>query len=237
MAGLGTIINVSAILIGGLFGKCFGKFFSEHMQDSLSKACGLSVLFIGIAGAISGMMHLEGNSLISGQSLMIVLCLTVGALIGEFLDLDKRINTFGEWLKVKSGYSKEKRFVEGFVTASLTVSIGAMAIVGSIQDGLFHDPSILITKSVLDLIIVMVLTSSLGIGCAFSCIPVALFQGGMTLLALQLKMFLTDTALTNLSLIGSILIFCVGINLIWENKIRVANLLPALLIAILFAFI
>ena len=124
-----------------------------------------------------------------------------------------------------------------FVTATLTVCIGAMAIVGAIQDGIFGDPSILLAKAVLDFIIVMVMTCSMGKGCIFSAIPVALFQGSVTLLARLIKPIMTEAALANLSLIGSILIFCVGINLIWKKQIRVANLLPAIVIAVVIAFL
>ena len=126
--------------------------------------------------------------------------------------------------------------MEGFVTASLTVSIGAMAVVGSIEDGLFGDYSILATKAVLDLIIVLVMTCSLGKGCAFSAIPVACFQGAMTLLSRLIRPVMTQAALGNLSLVGSILIFCVGFNLVWGKRVRVANLLPAILFAVAFAF-
>jgi len=127
--------------------------------------------------------------------------------------------------------------VDGFVTASLTVCIGAMAIVGSIQDGIYGDYSILATKAVLDLIIIMVMTCSMGKGCIFSAIPVAALQGGMTLLARLIKPLMTQAALFNLSLVGSILIFCVGLNLVWGKKVRVANLLPAIVFAVAIAFL
>lgn len=236
MIGLGTIINVIGIIAGGLFGKLFGRFLSERYQDSLSKACGISVLFIGISGALEGMLTVDGASVSSGNAMLVVISIAIGAFLGELLNLENKIEQFGEWLKIKTGNSKEKKFVEGFVTASLTVCIGAMAIVGSIQDGIFGDYSILATKAVLDFIIVLVMTCSLGKGCTFSAIPVALFQGSITVLAQFIKPLMTDTALANLSLVGSILIFCVGINLVWGKKIRVANLLPAIAIAVIIAF-
>ena len=127
--------------------------------------------------------------------------------------------------------------MDDFVTASLTVCIGAMAIVGSIQDGIYGDYSILATKAVLDLIIILVMTCSMGVGCIFSAVPVALFEGLMTLLARLIRPLMTETALFNLSMIGSILIFCVGLNLVWEKKIRVANLLPAMILAVILAFL
>lgn len=237
MAGLGTIINVVAILFGGFIGKVFGKYLNERYQITLNQACGLCVLFIGISGAVSGMIVIDQGTLVSGKSMLVIACLALGAVFGELFNLEDKFERFGEWLKLKSGNAKDKSFVEGFVTASLTVSIGAMAIVGSINDGILNDPSILITKAVLDFIIVLVMTTSMGIGCLFSAIPVGLFQGAITFLARLIKPLMTTQALANLSLIGSLLIFCVGVNLIWDKKIRVANLLPSLVFAIIFAFL
>ena len=127
--------------------------------------------------------------------------------------------------------------VNAFVTASLTVSIGAMAIVGSIQDGLLHDYSTLAVKSILDFIIIAVMTSSMGKGCAFSAIPVFVFEGGITLLAGLLSLIMTELALDYLSLVGSALIFCIGVNVIWGKKLSVANMLPAVILAVVAAYL
>ncbi len=237
MAGLGTIINSAAIIVGGVFGLLFGKILNERIQDSLQKASGICVLFIGIAGAMEGMLKLSGSSLSAGRSMLIVASLALGALAGEILNIEHGFERFGEWLKVKTGNAKDKSFVEGFVTASLTVCIGAMAVVGSIKDGISGDYSILATKAILDFIIIMVMTCSLGKGCIFSAIPVAVFQGLITALARLIKPLMTDGALANLSLIGSILIFCVGVNLVWDKRIKVANLLPSLVFAVAIAFL
>ncbi len=237
MAGLGTIINSAAIIVGGVFGLLFGKILNERIQDSLQKASGICVLFIGIAGAMERMLKLSGSSLSAGRSMLIVASLALGALVGEILNIEHGFERFGEWLKVKTGNAKDKSFVEGFVTASLTVCIGAMAVVGSIKDGISGDYSILATKAILDFIIIMVMTCSLGKGCIFSAIPVAVFQGLITALARLIKPLMTDGALANLSLIGSILIFCVGVNLVWDKRIKVANLLPSLVFAIAIAFL
>ena len=223
--------------MGGLSGVVFGRFLRERHQETLCRTCGICVLFLGISGAMEGMLSIEGTSVVSGKSMIVIASLAIGALIGELLNMELWFEQFGEWLKEKSGNSKDKLFVEGFVTATLTVCIGAMAIVGAIQDGIFGDPSILLAKAVLDFIIVMVMTCSMGKGCIFSAIPVALFQGSVTLLARLIKPIMTEAALANLSLIGSILIFCVGINLIWKKQIRVANLLPAIVIAVVIAFL
>ena len=151
--------------------------------------------------------------------------------------IEKGFERFGEWLKEKTGNSGDAQFVNAFVTTSLTVCIGAMAIVGAIQDGILGDYSTLAVKSVLDFIIVAVMTSSMGKGCAFSAIPVFAFEGSITLLARLIAPIMTDMAIAYLSLIGSILIFCVGVNLVWGKKVRVANMLPAVLLAVLAAYL
>lgn len=238
MYGLGTIINTAAIVVGGILGLLFGKLIKARHQDSLGKACGIAVLFIGIAGALEGIMSLaDDGNLVSGRSLLVVISLTLGALVGEIINIEGWFERFGEFLKRKTGSSGDNNFLNGFLSASFTVCIGAMAIVGAIEDGVSGDFSILLTKSILDFIIVMVMTGSLGKGCIFSAIPVALLQGGVTLLARFISPLLTAAALGNLSMIGSILIFCVGLNLIWGRKIRVANLLPAIIFAVAAAFL
>lgn len=237
MIGLGTVINTVGIAAGGAIGSFFGRFFRERLQQTLNMACGVSVLFIGVAGAMEGMLSLADGGLSSGKSMFITVCLVLGGLIGELINIEGFFERFGEWLKVKTGNSGDKRFTEGFVTASLTVCIGAMAVVGSIRDGIYGDPSVLTTKAVLDLIIVLVMTCSMGIGCAFSAVPVAILEGLMTLAARLLKPLMTEAALAYLSLIGSILIFCVGVNLVFGKRIRVANLLPSLILAVAAAFL
>lgn len=232
MIGLGTIINTAAILAGGLLGALFGRFLSDSAQDTLTKVCGISTLFIAITGALEEMLTVEGTAIVSSGSMLIIGCLAIGGVIGELLDIEGAFERFGEWLKIKSGNAKDKGFVNAFVTASLTVCIGAMAIVGSIQDGIMGDYSILATKAILDLIIIMVMSCSMGKGAVFSAIPVAVLQGSITALAGLLRPVMTDAALSNLSLVGNVLIFCVGVNLVWGKKVKVANLLPAIVIAV-----
>lgn len=237
MFALGTIVNTLAIIAGGIGGLLFGKMLGERHQETLTRTCGVCTLFIGISGALEGMMTVKGSRLSGSGSLLIIACLAIGALIGEMLNIEDAFERFGAWLKVKTGNAKDKQFINGFVTASLTVCIGAMAIVGAIQDGVMGDYSTLAVKSVLDFIIIMVMTSSMGKGCAFSAIPIFAFEGSITLLSRLIAPFMTETAIENLSLIGSILIFCVGINLVWGKKIRVANMLPSVLLAVLAAYL
>lgn len=237
MYGLGTIINTAAIVAGGAGGALFGRFLKENVQDTLTRVCGVSTLFIAITGALEQMLTIENGAIVSGGAMLVILCLTIGAVIGELLNLEGAFERFGEWLKRKTGNAKDKRFVDAFVTASLTVCIGAMAIVGSIEDGITGDYSILATKAVLDFIIIMVMSCSMGRGAVFSAIPVAILQGSITALAGLVRPLMTEAALNNLSMVGNVLIFCVGINLVWGKKVRVANLLPAIVIAVIAAFL
>ncbi|MBQ9441420.1 MAG: DUF554 domain-containing protein [Selenomonadaceae bacterium] len=233
--GIGTLINVAAIFFGGVFGLFGGKFLTEKICQTLQISCAVTVIFLGLSGTLSKMFSIQPDGTIKtdGEILLIV-SLIVGGLIGEIIDIDKKFENFGEWLKKKSGNDGDKKFVDAFVTATLTVCIGAMAIIGAINDRLFHDPTILIAKSALDAVIILVMTSSLGRGSIFSCISVGIFQGAITLFAGFIEPFMTEIALKNLSCVGNVLIFCIGLNLMFENKIRAANLLPALIVACLF---
>ncbi len=146
MTGLGTIINTVAIISGGIIGHFTGKLFKQEQQTALNKACGISVMFIAIAGAMQGMLHIDAGTIVSGRSMLVVLCLAIGTIIGELIGIEKGFERFGEWLKKKTGNSGDKQFVNAFVTASLTVCIGAMAIVGAIQDALFQQYPFLYLK-------------------------------------------------------------------------------------------
>ena len=234
---IGVWINVAGILAGGLLGYICGNQLKQRMQNSLTAVCGVSVIFIGIAGAMEGMLAIDGNTVSSGNAMLVTVCLALGTLVGEIANIEGMFESFGEWLKVKTGNAKDRNFVNGFVSASLTVCIGAMAIVGSIQDGILGDWSILATKAILDLIIIMVMTCSMGKGCVFSAIPVLVFEGLITVCSSFLQPIMTDTTMANLSLVGSVLIFCVGINLVFGKKVSVANMLPSVVFAIIVAFL
>lgn len=237
MTGLGTLVNIFAIVIGGILGTIFGKRLTVNHQKSLISACGLCVIFIGIAGCLEQMFRIKDGAISTSGVLVVVLSYAVGTLLGTTFDLEGKIEKLGEFLKNKANRNNDGNFVTAFVISSLTVCIGAMAVVGAVQDGIHNDVSILVAKSILDFVIIFILTASLGIGCAFSAIPVGLFQGSITLLAVLIEPVLTAKALGYLSMTGSMLIFCVGINLVFGKKIEVANMLPALLVAVLFAYL
>lgn len=237
MRGIGTVINVIAVILGGIVGLLFGKRLKPRFQETLISAIGVCVIFIGIAGAMEEMLLVNNGVLESSKTMMLIGSMAIGAIIGELLNLEGALERFGEWLKKKTGSEGDAGFVDGFVTASLTICIGAMAIVGSIQDSLMGDYSILTAKAILDLIIIMIMAASKGKGCIFAAIPVAVLQGSITLLAAFIEPVFTERALSYISMVGSVLIFCVGLNLLRDKKIKTANLLPALVIAVLWALI
>lgn len=242
MPGLGTIINVCCIVAGGLVGLVGKRFISQQLQDALLKACGLSVIFLGLGGALEKMLTVataaDGTVVLSsGGTMMILVSLAAGSAIGEAIDLDARFEALGSWLREKTGSSGDAAFVDGFVTASLTVCIGAMAIVGSIQDGISGDYTTLALKGAIDAVCICAMAASMGKGVIFSALPVGAWQGLVTAASTLLQPVMTQTALDNLGLVGSILIFCVGVNLIWPRTFKPANMLPAVFIAAAWAFV
>mgnify|MGYP000343806000 CR=1 FL=1 len=233
MPGLGTIINVVLLVAGGLLGLAGGRFITPRIQDTLMKASGLCVLFIGLGGTTQKMLIIDGKALATTGTTMLIVSFALGSLIGEAVNLEAAIENLGEWLKRKTGSEGDNEFTNAFVSTC----IGAMAIVGSIQDGLLGDWSTLALKGALDCIIVCTMTASLGRGCIFSALPVAVFQGTITLFAGALSPIMTTAALNSLSLVGSMLIFCVGVNLIRPQTFRTANMLPSVVIAVIYALL
>lgn len=237
MRGMGTIANVLAIIIGGSLGLFCKNLLKDRYQETIMKATGIATMFLALSGTLSKMFVIQQVGIQTTGSKNVILSLVIGALIGEMIDIDHLFEKFGNWLKLKTKSQGDHQFVNAFVTASLTVCIGAMAIMGAIQDGIYANPSILFAKAVLDFVIILVMSSSMGKGCFFAFIPVAFLQGTLTALSVGLAPFMTTSFLNHLDMVGNILIFCVGINLIWPRTIRVANLLPALIVAVVLSFL
>lgn len=232
MHGLGTIANAGAIVVGGLLGLALKKGLKPRFQEMLMQIMGLCVVFLGIAGALTGLMEAGANGeLTTRNSMLLIGSMVLGGLLGEWINIARWLERFGDWLKIKARSTGDTRFTDAFVTASLVVCVGAMAVVGSIQDGLVGDASLLYAKAVLDFVIILVFASSHGKGAVFSAVPVALFQGSITLLAGLLAPIFSPEVIAAVSFVGSVLIFCVGSNLCLNTKFSVANMLPALLFA------
>lgn len=236
MIGSGTIVNAGAIVAGGLLGLTVGSLISRRVQATLVSGMAVGTMFIGAGATFSKMLiSASGGSFETRGALMLVMSLAAGAVVGELVDIDGRFERFGEWLKRVSHNEKDKSFLDGFVTASLTFCIGAMAILGALEDGLRGDPSLLYLKSTMDGIFTIALTASLGKGVLFSAIPILFFEGAITLASSLLRPVMTPDVLDAISLVGGVLIFCVGWNILWnEKKIRIANLLPSLVVAIVW---
>ena len=237
MRGLGTVINVALLIFGGLCGLLFGKKLNERIKDTLLSVNAVAIMMLAVGGVMQNMLSLSDGKLSTSGTVMMIVSLTLGGLIGEIININALVDKFGEWLRIKSHSTGDDSFVSAFVSASCTVCIGAMAVIGSINDGVSGDCSVLIAKAILDAVIICVMTASQGKGCIFSAVPVAIFQGVITIIAVFVGGFMNDLALSYLSYVGNVLIFCVGLNLIRKKQIRVANLLPSLVIAVAWGFV
>ena len=232
MIGLGTIVNTVAVLVGGLLGLLLKNGVAKKFEKILMQALGLATIFIGTSGVLKYMLVVENGNLAIRGTMLLIFSLVIGCLLGQWLDIESKMETLGIKLKAAARIKNDNRFVEGFVTTSLIICVGAMAIVGAMQDGLSGDSSMLIAKSLLDFALVAILASAYGVGAVFSAIPIFLYQGAITLIAALFGAVIGQTLIDTLSFVGSALIFCVGVNLVREKTFQVANMLPALLIPI-----
>ncbi|MDP2969180.1 MAG: DUF554 domain-containing protein [Deltaproteobacteria bacterium] len=222
---MGTIINAIAIIIGGALGLLFRKGFPERIAQTTMQVLGLFTMVVGVSMAIQGQ-----------QFIMILISLVAGAILGEWADIEGRLERFGGWLE-KRFHVTEGSPAKGFIYASLLFCVGSMAIVGSITDGLQGDPSILVTKAMMDGIISIPFAASMGFGVLGSALPVLFYQGGITLLASKLQSLFTSEMIRELTSVGGVIVMGIGINILGLQKIRVGNLIPALLLIILFIYV
>ena len=232
MIGLGTIINTVAVLAGGLLGLLLKNGVAKKFESILMQALGLATVFVGAGGVLKYMLVIEKGGLATRGTMLLIFSLVIGCLIGQWLDVEAKMETLGIKLKQAVRVKNDNHFVEGFVTTSLIICVGAMAIVGAMQDGLSGDSSMLVAKSLLDFALVAILASAYGVGAVFSAIPIFVYQGAITLIAALFGSVISDGLIEQLSFVGSALIFCVGVNIVKEKTFQVANMLPALLIPI-----
>ena len=238
MHGLGTIVNTLTIIVGSTVGILIKGGLPKRFEETIFSAVGLAVMFIGLGGALSGFLVIENGALSTQYTMLMVLSLVLGAVIGESLNIERRLDHLGDWIKGKMPKKLAgNTFTDGFVTASMLFCVGAMAIVGSLEDGLNGNYSVLFAKSVLDGITSVLLASSLGVGVAVSAAPILIYQGGITLLSQVLRPLLSDALISQMSCVGSVLIVAIGINMLFGKKIKVGNLLPAIFLPILFALL
>jgi len=239
MIGLGTIVNCGTVAVGTTLGLFLKGGLPKRFEKTIMSALALCAFFIGIGGVLSQMLVFEDGAFSTRYTMLMVLCLAIGAMIGEAHDIERRLEGIGEWFKrrIPTKGDSSSTFVEAFVSASLLFCVGAMSIVGAMEDGLNGNPSILFAKSVMDGVASVVFTASLGAGVYLSILAVLVYQGGITLLAGFIRPFLSDLLIGQMSCIGSVLIFAIGFNLLDSKKIKVGNLLPAMFLPILFLWL
>ncbi len=240
MFGLGTIVNTAAVIAGSLVGILLKRGINERISSSLMKAIGCATIFIGASGALSEMLAVTDSGISTQGIMLLCVSLALGTVVGELLKIEEKLESMGDRMKrMKIFASSSGYFTEGFVSATLVVCIGAMAIIGPIKDALEGDTSILFTKSILDFMSTMIFASTLGVGVMCSAIPMFIYQGAFTLFAGAVEPYLYSLGdgnlVGNLSMVGSVLIFGVGVNLAFGKKLRVGNMLPALLVPVLYA--
>jgi len=234
MIGLGTVINTVAVLAGGLLGLLLKNGIVQKFEKILMQGLGLAVIFIGASGVLRYMLVVDNGILSTRGTMLLIFSLVIGCLLGQWIDVEAKMEMIGVKLKNTVCVKNDNYFVEGFVTTSLIICVGAMAIVGAMQDGLTGDYSMLLAKSLLDFAIVLILASTYGVGVVFSATTIFVYQGTITLIAAMFGNIISDTLIEALSYVGSALIFCVGVNLVKEKTFQVANMLPALLVPILW---
>jgi hypothetical protein len=227
----GTIINIITVIIGGILGLLFGSKLPERVREAVLSILGLFTMALGMQ------MFLETNN-----ALVVLAALLIGTLLGEWWQIEMRLEQFGEKLKTRfskmSGRQDLSRFVEGFLTASILFCVGPMAILGSIQDGLTGDFSLLATKAVMDGFAAMAFASTMGVGVLFSAVTLLVFQGGISLLAVQVQNLITPAMIAEMSAAGGVILIGIALsNILNIRKIRTGNALPALFLAPLFTAI
>ncbi len=223
---LGTIVNSLVIVIGAVIGLFLKGNVNEKVSNTIMNGLALCVIYIGISGTLKG-----------NNTIVMIISVALGAFIGEIIDIDNKLENLGKI--IEKSFNKNNgniSIAQGFVTATLLFCIGAMAIVGSLESGLNNNHSTLYAKSILDGITSIIFASTLGIGVALSAIVVFIYQGSITLAASFLSTFLSDIAINNMTAVGSLLIIGLGLNMLGVTKIKVSNLLPSIIIAILLSF-
>lgn len=218
MTGIaGAIVNAAAVIVAGIIGRTVGQAIPKRIADTIMKGLGLVVIYIGISGALDG-----------EQILVTIISIALGALIGEAIDINLRLENLAERVEKKLSHGDGGSVAEGMCAGTLLFCVGAMAVVGSLQAGLTGDCSTIFTKSLIDFIAAIVLASTMGIGVAFAAVPLFIYQGAITVFAGALSPYLSDFAVAEMSCTGSLLIFALGLNMIGAAKVKVANYLPAI---------
>ena len=238
MPGLGTFVNVISVLAGGAAGLVLKRFLSSRLTDTITHGIGLSVIIVGIIGALAAAFTIVDGGISTQFTLLMIISLAAGALAGELINIEARLDSFAKLCEKRFAQKdSSSTFAQGFITASLIFCVGAMAIVGAMEDGINHNPDILFAKSALDAVIAMVLASVMGIGVLFSAASVLIYQGLVTFIAAFAAPYMSDELITQMSLAGSVLIVGIGFNLLKITNMRLGNMLPAIFVPVVYYFI
>ncbi len=227
----GTLVNCVAVIIGGLIGLLLKKGIKDSYAQGINKSLGIAVLIIGLNGVISNMFTVENGALKSSGELLLIVFLVVGTLIGELLKLDDRFNSFCK--KIDSKF-KDGGFASGFINGTILFCVGAMSIIGSLNDGLTGDSSVLFVKSALDFVNAVIFGATLGFGVIFVCIPMLIYQGGISLLAGSLSGILQGELLTQICMVGYAIIVAIGFNFFLEKKFKTLNMVPSIVLPVVY---
>lgn len=218
---LGVLVNVAAVIVGGVLGTVFKKHISMTVSKAIMGALGLCITVIGISGAVK-----DENTLIT------IISMVLGTAAGTLADIDGKLNAMGRWVERKLLKEGSKTsLAEGMVTATLLFCIGSMTIIGSLNAGISNDNQMLFTKALLDGISSIMLAATLGIGVCLSAVSIGVVEGGLTLFAVFISRFLSDSAVAELNCVGSVIIMAIGLNMIGITKFKVANFIPAVIFA------
>lgn len=229
---IGTIVNTVAIALGGLIGLLIKRGVPKHVEDAVMSSLGIGILIVALNGVLSSMITVLPSGKLSDRGgLLLIISLAVGTLIGELLKIDDRLNLLGRMIETKL---KVDGFAKGFISSSLIFCVGAMSIIGPLNDGLRGDSSVLFIKSALDGTTALILASTLGVGVLFSAIPVLLYQGTIAMLAGALTKAVSDDLLSMICMVGYAIVLCIGLNFIGSSKIKTANIIPALLVPVVY---
>ncbi|MCE5229853.1 DUF554 domain-containing protein [bacterium] len=235
MIGLGTIVNTAAVIAGGLIGSRVKHGLPERFRDIVMQAVGLAVVIIGVSGTLHEIFNTKPGS--TDPVMLMIFSLVIGSVIGEWIGIEAWLGRLGKWFEAKFAADGDGSFAQGFVSASLLFCVGAMAIVGSLKDGLEGKTEILFAKSILDGVSSIVFASTMGIGVVFSAVSVLAYQGSITLLAKFIAPYLTPEVTSQMSLVGNVLILAIGINLLRIRVIKVGNMLPAIFLPLVYYFV
>lgn len=230
----GTLVNAAAVIIGGLIGLILKKGIKESYAASINKTLGLAILVIGINGVISNMFTVSEGKLKSSGELLLVVFLVIGTLAGELMKLSDRFDKLCHKIEKKF---KANGFASGFINGTVLFCVGAMTIVGSISDGLTGDSSILFIKSALDFVNAIIFGATLGWGVIFTAVPILIYQGGLSLLAGSLSGVLQGELLEQICMVGYAIIMAIGLNFLLEKKFKTLNMVPALILPVIYHYI